>query len=207
MIEHTGPSTSLLIQPLQLKLVAKSKDDITIVKTVTTHQPSLFSGHCPLQHQLIHPSFERSRTPDPPSEDPTSTDHVALSRYPTAPPFTSFTNMLAASGKHDPETRYISSTNKLTKMNFSAKDSLHPTVPNSISLRSHEQTSQFGLKSFFKGKAPKGTALHFYRVSHAFLLCSVPLYLVYPSLLALCVSMSSVVIPFPILFLHPLVHY
>jgi hypothetical protein len=128
MIEHTGPSTSLLIRPLQLKLVAESKDDITIVETVTTHQPSLFSGHSPPQHQLIHPSS---------------------------------TNMLAANGKHDPETRYISSTNKLTKMKFSAKDSLHPTVPNSVSLRSHEQTSQFGLKSFFKGKAPKGTALHF----------------------------------------------
>jgi hypothetical protein len=114
----------------------KSNDDITMVETVTTPEPSFFSVHSPSQHQPIHPSLERSRTPDPPGEDPTSADHVALSQHSTAPPFESFESFadtLTANGKHDPETRYISSANKLTKMGFSAKDSLHPTVQNSVS--------------------------------------------------------------------------
>ena len=131
----------------------ESKDDITIVETVTTPQPSLFSGHSPPQHPPFHPSLERSRTPDPPGDDLTSVGHVALSRFSTAPPFESFADSLTANGKHDPETRYISSTTKPTKMGFSARDSLHPTVPNPVSPRGHEQKPRFGLKSFFKGKS------------------------------------------------------
>ena len=131
----------------------ESKDDITIVETVTTPQPSLFSGHSPPQHPPFHPSLERSRTPDPPGDDLTSVGHVVLSRFSTAPPFESFADSLTANGKHDSETRYISSTTKLTKMGFSARDSLHPTVPNPVLPQSHEQKPRFGFKSFFKGKS------------------------------------------------------
>jgi len=130
----------------------ESKDDIIIVENVTTPQPSLFSGHSPPQHPSIHPSLERARTPDPPVNDSTSAGHVALSRHSNAPAFESFADTLTAHVKHDPETRYISSANKHTKMGFSAKESLHPTVPNSVSPRGHEQKPRFGLKSFFKGK-------------------------------------------------------
>ena len=112
---------------------SESKDDITIVETVTTPQPSLFSGHSPPQHPPFHPSLERSRTPDPPGDDLTSAGHVVLSRFSTAPPFESFADSLMANRKHDPRTRYILSTTKLTKMSFSARDSLHSTVPNPVS--------------------------------------------------------------------------
>ncbi|KIM73170.1 hypothetical protein PILCRDRAFT_15479 [Piloderma croceum F 1598] len=136
-----------------IEVRAESKHDITMVETVATPQPSPFSGRSPPQHQSINPSLERSRTPDLPGEDSTSAGHVVLSRYSSAPPFESFADMQTANGKHDPETRYVSSANKLTKMGFSANHRLHPTVLNSVSPQVHEQKPRFGLESFFEGKA------------------------------------------------------
>jgi hypothetical protein len=78
---------------------------------------------------------------------------VALARCSTAPAVGSFAEILTANGKHNPETRLLLSANKLTKMDFSAKESLHPAAaPISVSPRGHEQKLRFGIKSKFKGK-------------------------------------------------------
>ena len=152
MIEHLGHSTSLLFRHLQLKLVPNQRTILRLSK-LQQHLNSPFflatplrNNHHPIRHSngLVH---------HPPGDDLTPASHVALSRFSTAPPFESFADSLTANGKHDPETRYISSTTKLTKMGFSARDSLHPTVPNPVSPRSHEQKPRFRLKSFFQGKS------------------------------------------------------
>jgi hypothetical protein len=149
MIEHLGPSTSLLIPRPQLKLVPNQRRILPLSK-ILHHLNPLSCLAVPLRniHQCIHHS-NATRTPDPPVNDSTSAGLVALSRHSTAPAFESFADALTVHVKHDPETRYISSANKLTKMGFSAKESLHP---NSISPQVHEQKLRFGLKSFFKGK-------------------------------------------------------
>jgi|ERR1700685_4261028 hypothetical protein len=59
---------------------------------------------------------------------------------------------LVAIGKHDPVMRHMASTNKPTRMGFSAKDRCQPFSPvSSMSPRALEQKWRFGIKSFSKG--------------------------------------------------------
>src|ERR1700729_1120127 len=103
MIQHLGPSTSLLIPRPQSKLVPNQRTILSLLKMLQ-HLNPLFSGHSPPQHPSIHPSLERARTPDPPVNDSPSAGHVALSRHSNAPAFESFADTLTAHVKHDPET-------------------------------------------------------------------------------------------------------
>lgn len=116
---------------------------------VPVSQPTYLS----LQSPEFSPGFlPRSRTPDPLTDQPTSTGRVQLSRYSTAPTQDSFADILAAESAHDPVTRHMVSATKLTKMGFSAKEGLQPTATISVSPR-QEHKSRFGIKSLFKGKS------------------------------------------------------
>jgi len=131
----------------------QSTEDVTIIGHSPTPQPSLLSPHSPPQHSTNLPPLNRSRTPDPASDDLTTVDHVPLSRCITAPAAESFADVLAANGKHDSTTRLMTSASKLTRMGFSSKDGSQPAGSISVSPRSHEPKSRFGIKSLFKGKS------------------------------------------------------
>lgn len=131
----------------------QSTEDVTIIGHSPTPQPSLLSPHSPLQRSTNLPPLNRSRTPDPASDDLTIVDHVPLSRCITAPAAESFADVLAANGKHDSTTRLTTSANILTRMAFSSKDGSQPAGSISMSPRGHEQKSRFGIKSLFKGKS------------------------------------------------------
>jgi hypothetical protein len=122
------------------------RDDLTVSEITSPPQSDLLSTHSPSR------TPNRSRTPDPASDDLAPVDHVVLSRCSTAPAAESFSDILAANGKHDPATRHMTSANKLTRMGFSAKEGWQPSATISVSPRG-DQKSRFGIKSFFKGKS------------------------------------------------------
>jgi hypothetical protein len=137
---------------------AQCEDDITVTSFEFTPQASLLSPHHLPQSAL--PSLTRSRTPDPPTSDNLAipADHVTLARCATAPAVESFADVLAANA-NDPATRHIARATKITRMEFSVKETWQPSpAPIIVSASSSsprsgsEQKSRFGIRSFFKRK-------------------------------------------------------